>query len=154
MIAGGTNFVCFLRRTAVEMAWRAVVKHDFLTSARNFLNEHHKGGDILGFTHWRSHSLTRKSCMACVTKRCAYADLPNVASNLTQVSDLRHFSYRIIIRANQVAILTNGCSSPNFSASMLYPRLCQSMMTLLPRIRPTSQTRARVGMVGGFFTDN
>jgi len=49
------------------------------------------------------------------------------------------------------ASLTNIWSDPRLRARILYPRLCQSMMTLLPRNLPTSHTKARVGMLGGFF---
>lgn len=49
------------------------------------------------------------------------------------------------------AIFTNGWEVPSFRASILYPRLCQSMMILLLLTRPTSQTRARVGILGGFL---
>ena len=49
------------------------------------------------------------------------------------------------------ASLTNIWSDPRLSARILYPRLCQSTMTLLPRNLPTSHTKARVGMLGGFF---
>jgi hypothetical protein len=61
--------------------------------------------------------------------------------------------YDSINGAYHFASRTKGCRSPclgNFIARMLYPRLCQSIMTLLPRIRPTIQTMARVGMLGGF----
>lgn len=51
------------------------------------------------------------------------------------------------------ASFTNIWSDPSLSARILYPRLCQSMMTLLPRNAPTSHTKARVGMLGGFFAD-
>jgi hypothetical protein len=50
-----------------------------------------------------------------------------------------------------LASFTNIWLDPRLSARMLYPRLCQSMMTLLPRNAPTSHTKARVGMLGGFF---
>ena len=53
--------------------------------------------------------------------------------------------------AYHTATFTNGWEGPNFRASMLYPRLCQSMMILLLLTRPTSQTRPRVGMLGGFL---
>jgi hypothetical protein len=49
------------------------------------------------------------------------------------------------------ASFTNICSDPRLSARILYPRLCQSMMTLLPRNAPINHTKARVGMLGGFF---
>jgi hypothetical protein len=49
------------------------------------------------------------------------------------------------------ASLTNIWLGPRLSARILYPKLCQSMMTLLPRNLPTSHTKARVGMLGGFF---
>ncbi len=49
------------------------------------------------------------------------------------------------------ASLTNIWTDPRLSARILYPRLCQSMMTLLPRNLPTSHTKARVGILGGFF---
>ena len=42
---------------------------------------------------------------------------------------------------------------PRFKARILYPRLCQSMMTLLPSSVPASHTKGRVGMLGGFFTN-
>lgn len=50
------------------------------------------------------------------------------------------------------ASLTNIWSDPRLSARILYPRLCQSMMTLLPRNLPTSHAKAREGILGGFFT--
>ena len=49
------------------------------------------------------------------------------------------------------ASFTKTWSDPSLSARILYPRLCQSIMTLLPRNVPTSHTKARVGMLGGFF---
>ena len=49
------------------------------------------------------------------------------------------------------ASFTKTWSDPSLSARILYPRLCQSIMTLLPRNLPTSHTKARVGILGGFF---
>ena len=54
-------------------------------------------------------------------------------------------------RIDILASFTNMWSGPSLSARILYPKLCQSMMTLLPRNVPTSHTKARVGMLGGFF---
>ena len=55
------------------------------------------------------------------------------------------------MRDDIFASFTKIWSEPSLSARILYPRLCQSIMTLLPRNVPTSHTKARVGMLGGFF---
>lgn len=61
---------------------------------------------------------------------------------------------RLIRRArhstHHFAIFTYICVFGSLSSSILYPRLCQSMITLHPRILPISHTTASVGILGGF----
>ena len=79
----------------------------------------------------KENSFFRTDAIAFVTQRCAVA--------YAQKTFSYHFEN-----------LTNGCLSPSFSASIEYPKLCQSMTRFVCRRKQMRDAIARVGIEGGF----
>ena len=72
-------------------------------------------------------------CIALETHRCPCASGP-------------------IRRSCQRAIVTSGWRAPRRSASIEYPKLCQSMTSLADRSRAAIHAMSSVGIAGGFWT--
>lgn len=106
-------------------------------------------GEDRRHTYSRAQFLDSVIFIASVTNRCANAFRPNVFSNLSNHSAKRQG--RGTGRAYHLAIFTNGCPLPSLSAKILYPVLCQSMMSFEPRMNDASCARSRVGIDGGFY---
>jgi hypothetical protein len=141
-------FVSLNRRGRVKVRWRPVMENSFkapLNAIQRLINRKDNVCLILQFPFLHEkvvHGLCHEKVRVCgPAKICLKPD------------DDLSLTFRVGIgeRNDIFASLTNIWSDPRLRARILYPRLCQSIMTLLPRNLPTSHTKARVGMLGGFF---